>query len=240
MKPTHVLTSKSQSNKGFTLIELSLVIVIIGLIVAGVVGGQSLVRQSKVRSVTADHQMISTALAAFKLEYSGLPGDIRNASSYWPGATNGNGDGLFAGTEIRRAFTQLGLAKIMPQLSGVSPGTTNHYVNKFDHYISLNNNNFQYQRPRVNMILFEGDKVYGNPQPGFLSPKEAFSIDNKLDDADPTRGIFVVTNPVGGGGTCLTAGWGGPVGSANYVLSSTDKSCRIMFFCKSQQKNCIP
>lgn len=232
--------SNKQYNEGFTLVELSIVIVIIGLIVAGVVSGQSLVRQAKVRSVISDHQKIQTAVTAFRLEYNSLPGDITNASSYWPGATNGNGNGIFAGTEIQRAFTHLGLSGIMTQLSGVTAGSTNYYINTFGHNISLNNNNFQYQRPRVNMILFEGDNIYGNTQPGFLSPKEAFSIDTKLDDADPTRGIFVVTNPVGGAATCLTAGWGGPVGSANYILSSNTKNCRIMFFCKNEQKNCAP
>ena len=233
-------TKDQRPEKGFTLVELSVVIVLIGLIVAGVVGGQALVRQAKVRSVITDYQKISTAVSTFKLEYNTLPGDITNANSYWPGAANGNGNGIFEVPETYKAFTHLGLAEIIKELSGVTPGSTNYYVNTFDHIISLNNNNFQYQRPRVNMILYEGDKVYSNPQPGFLSPKEAFSIDNKMDDGDPTRGVFVVTNPVPVGGTCLTAGWGGPVGSANYVLSSNDESCRVMFFCKNEHKNCVP
>ncbi len=42
---------RSNLKMGFTLIELSIVIVIIGLIVAGIIGGQSLVRQAKVRPI---------------------------------------------------------------------------------------------------------------------------------------------------------------------------------------------
>ena len=61
------ITNKLRTEQGFTLIELSIVIVIIGLIVAGVVGGQALVNQSKVRSIITDYRQYQVALNAFKL-----------------------------------------------------------------------------------------------------------------------------------------------------------------------------
>ena len=88
-----MFVSVQRTKNGFTLIELSIVIVIIGLIVAGVVGGQALVRQSKLRSIITDHQKIQTSMNAFKLEYNYLPGDIPNASDYWSGEVDGDGDG---------------------------------------------------------------------------------------------------------------------------------------------------
>ena len=77
---------------GFTLIELSIVIVIIGLIVAGVVGGQTLVKQAKLRSIITDVQKTQTIINTFFLEYGAMPGDMPNASNYWTGAYDGDGN----------------------------------------------------------------------------------------------------------------------------------------------------
>ena len=59
------------------------VIVIIGLIVAGVVGGQALVKQAKLRAVISDYNKYKVAYHTFKLEYNAFPGDMGNASAYW-------------------------------------------------------------------------------------------------------------------------------------------------------------
>jgi len=89
---------KIKQNSGFTLVELSIVIVIIGLIVAGVVGGQALVRQAQLRSVVVDVNNYKIAINTFKLEYNQLPGDFDNAFAYWntqcaSNAERCNGDG---------------------------------------------------------------------------------------------------------------------------------------------------
>ena len=69
-------------------------IVIIGLIVAGVTAGQSLVKQAKLRSLVTDIDKYRVATNSFLLQYNGLPGDLRNATDYWPGVTNNaNGNG---------------------------------------------------------------------------------------------------------------------------------------------------
>ena len=73
-------------NKGFTLIELSIVLVIIGLLVAGVIGGQSIVRSAQLRSVATEVQGIKTSLNTFKDYYDALPGDMDNAIDYWGAA----------------------------------------------------------------------------------------------------------------------------------------------------------
>lgn len=87
----------------FTLIELSIVIVIIGLIVAGIVAGQSLVKQAQLRTVVSDINKFRAAISAFRVQYDALPGDMKTADSYFSACVtdpnlsintcNGNGNG---------------------------------------------------------------------------------------------------------------------------------------------------
>lgn len=95
--------------KGFSLVELSIVLVILGLLTGGILTGQSLIRASELRSITTQHQQIVAAARAFRDKYFALPGDMTNATSFWGAATcpgtlgsttitvttcNGDGDGL--------------------------------------------------------------------------------------------------------------------------------------------------
>jgi len=92
--------------QGFTLIELSIVLVIIGLIVGAIEVGRSLIRQSQVASIITDIQNFTSATRQFQQKYRSLPGDMYNATSYWgasanctsagslvSGTCNGNGNG---------------------------------------------------------------------------------------------------------------------------------------------------
>ena len=73
---------KKQRN-GFTLVELSIVLVILGLLVGGVLTGQSLIRAAELRSVSTEQTRFVTALNTFRDKYFALPGDMPNASAYW-------------------------------------------------------------------------------------------------------------------------------------------------------------
>lgn len=86
---------------GFTLIELSIVLVIIGLLVGGVLVGRDLIRAAQEKRLIADIQSIQTAANTFRLKYSCLPGDCANASQFFTGICftpsnqmNGTGDGM--------------------------------------------------------------------------------------------------------------------------------------------------
>lgn len=69
--------------RGFSLVELAIVLVIIGLIVGGILTGQDLIRASELNSVVADANKYKTAINTFRIKYNGLPGDLKNAESYW-------------------------------------------------------------------------------------------------------------------------------------------------------------
>ena len=70
---------------GFTLVELSIVLVIIGLLIGGILVGQSLIESAKINSTAQQIQQFDAGVMAFKSRYKGLPGD----SIYF----GGDGDG---------------------------------------------------------------------------------------------------------------------------------------------------
>ena len=89
-----VVKQKLKLNDAFTLIELSIVLVIIGLVIGGVLVGQDLIKAAAIRSSISDIERIQTSVNTFKLKYNCIPGDCANATAYFPSATNGNGDGM--------------------------------------------------------------------------------------------------------------------------------------------------
>ncbi len=79
---------------GFSLIELSIVLVILGLLTGGILAGQSLIRASELRAVSTEYQRYATAISSFRDKYFAIPGDMANATSFgttWIGNGGGNG-----------------------------------------------------------------------------------------------------------------------------------------------------
>lgn len=123
--------------RAFSLVELSIVLVILGLLTGGILSGQSLIRAAELRSVVTEMQRYQAAIHTFTDKYFALPGDMRNATQFWgknetacsshdgsskadAGTCNGNGDGLIqfstaAGltSEAFQAWKQLSLAGLI-------------------------------------------------------------------------------------------------------------------------------
>lgn len=141
-----------KQDKGFTLIELSIVLTIIALLAGGLLVGMDMISQAKLRNVAMEKEKYVSAISEFDQKYQGLPGDLYNATSFWPVAAscgwaasanntvcNGNGDRKIAATisthgfEAHRAWRQLALAELIdgqytgqftnPSPSAVVPGT---------------------------------------------------------------------------------------------------------------------
>ncbi len=96
-------------HRGFSLVELSIVLVILGLITGGILSGKSLIRAAELRSVVTEYQHHLTAVSMFQDQYEAIPGDFNDATRFWgknntscaahtgtaasPGTCNGGGDG---------------------------------------------------------------------------------------------------------------------------------------------------
>ena len=86
---------------GFTLIEIAIVLVIIGLLLGGILKGQELITQGRIRNVSNDLQSMTAAINLYQGRYLALPGDDAGAAARWGIAapTGGTlGDGIIAGT----------------------------------------------------------------------------------------------------------------------------------------------
>jgi len=89
--------------QGFTLVEIAIVLVIIGLLLGGMLKGQEMITQAKIKNSIADFSGISAAYYGYQDRYRAIPGDDPGADTRWPAsgalpaATKGNGNGVVAG-----------------------------------------------------------------------------------------------------------------------------------------------
>lgn len=142
-------------NNGFSLVELSIVLVILGLLTGGVIAGRSMIRASELRSVTVELDQYVTATLTFKQKYFYLPGDMPNATRFWgdnatycadaaipngsPGTCNGDGNGTIldsgsasTASEMFMFWNQLTLAGLIEgQYTGIS-GTGDAWSTVYD------------------------------------------------------------------------------------------------------------
>ena len=208
-------TRPAHTQKGFTLVEIAIVIVVIGLLVAGVTAGRSVIEGARLNSIIQDTTKYITAYTAFKTQYGAAPGDMANASSYWPAAVNGNGDGLVGETNISSAealgiWQHLALAGLIEGSytglygAGVVLGSNappTDYNNNSTFYTYSHNLWNMYDRG--NSIVLSGLLSVGwdNPQ---IAVVDAYKIDKKIDDAMPYIGNVVSYSNVDD--TCVAAG----------------------------------
>ena len=115
------LKKSRNSQAGFTLVEIAIVLVIIGLLIGGVLKGQAMIQNAKVKRVAKQMDELRAAVMSFYDKYGLYPGD-ENIAAIPPGAdAEGNGNGQIAGAETFELFRDLQLAGL---ISGIYNGTT--------------------------------------------------------------------------------------------------------------------
>jgi prepilin-type N-terminal cleavage/methylation domain-containing protein len=83
--------------QGFTLIEIAIVLVIIGVLLGGILKGQEMLTQSKIRAIEKELDGVAIAILGYRDRYKALPGDDSQANARWTDATPGNGTGTIEG-----------------------------------------------------------------------------------------------------------------------------------------------
>lgn len=96
--------NKHQS--GFTLVEIAIVLVIIGLLLGGVLKGQEMIANAKFKNLQSDIQSYAAAIYSFQDRFGALPGDMTTAAARTqvnPAARGGNGNGRVDGNTCATA-----------------------------------------------------------------------------------------------------------------------------------------
>jgi prepilin-type N-terminal cleavage/methylation domain-containing protein len=91
-------SKKKKAEQGFTLVELAIVLVIIGLIIGGVLVGQDMIKSAEIRSTIKQWEQYNSAVNTFRDKYRYIPGDINGTRAVEFGLTTrtgaaGKGDG---------------------------------------------------------------------------------------------------------------------------------------------------
>lgn len=200
---------------GFTLVELSIVLVILGLLVGGVLSGQSLIRASELRSIAGERDKYVTALNAFKDKYMALPGDMKNAFAFWGAACgtdttdvgvdasdtgcNGDGDGKIIFDETFKAWGHLSRA-------GLIEGNYDGFGSE---YTATNIPRSKFPNAGWSLLSDFGDAAGASPNSGLylaigrvdltatnlntipsLTNGEAWNLDTKMDDGRASTGAL--------------------------------------------------
>jgi prepilin-type N-terminal cleavage/methylation domain-containing protein len=93
------INSRNSAEAGFTLVEIAIVLVIIGLLLGGILKGQEMITQAKIKNIINDFNGVTVAVTSYQDRYRAIPGDDQNATTRWTtqAPASGNGNGIIAG-----------------------------------------------------------------------------------------------------------------------------------------------
>ncbi|HEY7743375.1 MAG TPA: prepilin-type N-terminal cleavage/methylation domain-containing protein [Burkholderiales bacterium] len=199
---------------GFTLIEIAIVLVIIGLLLGGVLKGQELITSARVRNIISQQDGVKAAYFGFLDRYRALPGDYSLASTNIANvaaAADGNGNG-----QIRTAALD-GKDEFIAVWDHLSKAG---FINgSYTYAVSPENPGTAPTSPYARYIQVIYDAAYGagtgaqrhNIKTGNGIPSELLAeIDRKIDDGNPETGVFQFSAYPGGTGTSASTA---PVGA---------------------------
>lgn len=204
-----------RADSGFSLIEVAIAVVIIGIITGFALKGRDLIRTVKLRAVITQVDTIKIAAQIFADKYGAFPGSLTNASDiFGNGVENGTGsDVISTKNDALRFWRQLnasGLAAL-----GANSGVL---TSKLGGIFTVSSEVEGY--PGTWLILCGGTSD-NRRFTGILTPEEAEFIDRNCDTGEPASGDVRVMKGYGATGECVCGG--------KYNLRNKSKDCVLLF-----------
>ena len=243
----HNFSLKNNRKKSaFSLVELSIVLIIIGLLIAGVTGGASLIKSSQLRAVMSEARGFATAINGFYNQFGYLPGDYSTSIA---GSSAGNADGAIqyysstATTPInegRAAWIQMRGAGVldsgMISATGSTAASTVPAVTSFGTNVpasKIQNAGWDLDYNTTtsqNVVVLTGPISSGTAantlvngsqvSSASITPTDALSIDSKIDDGNPVAGKIrgVLSSCVG----IINS-------TQSYLTTNSSKACALSY-----------
>ena len=237
-----------KKNAAFSLIELSIVLIVIGIVMGVVLVGRTLINQSQLHKIVASYHQYFMAVRLFKEQYNALPGDYADAFTVWgtscaadAARCNGNNNDVISydsgvnpddDRESMRVWQHLTLSKILPgSYSGVGAiynSTNTPQIGFLDGEFFIESSpSWNWSQSQNGMMFAAASSGSWN---GLLTPNEAQKIDVKVDNGIANTGnLYGITGPNGTSNNSCSGrhGWGG---SADYNLLSSQRACYLAWF----------
>jgi prepilin-type N-terminal cleavage/methylation domain-containing protein len=214
------------NQQGFTLIEIAIVLVIIGLLLGGILQGQSLINSARVRNLISQMDGVKAAFYGFQDRYRALPGDFSQADKQITGVAagvDGDGNGEIENPNGAGFYESIAVWDHLSHAGFI----TGSYV-----YNAAQSNNTTPTNPWNAYYQLIYDNVYADTAPtkrhnlktGNQVPVEILAeVDRKIDDGKANAGILRFstyaasgTNPVATDCYDNTSGlWNAGNGQAN-------------------------
>ncbi len=153
----------------FSLIEMAIVLVVIGILITAVVKGSDFIQQAKVQSVARKMNEIATAIHTYQEDFHYLPGDDPNASERFQDIDNGNGDGFVDHHETKLVWQHLFKADLMVNPEPLKSRIGNEFIVE-----SIERDNF------TGLTI----SIYGDRDHFALTPKQAMHLKKIIDGAN--------------------------------------------------------